>query len=173
MKIFLILIISLSYNSIQALDKACFSPDYHCSCEKNIIEMIDSAKYSIKIVIYSFNNEKIMKALIKAHSRNVDITVLYDKIQHKGDVSRQAKKKKLSIINQLQTAGIKTVEHKSYKIEHSKFIIVDGHTLQTGSFNYTNAAENSNEENCVFITDNDFVDIYEKRFIFLNKKFSK
>jgi len=37
---------------------------------------------------------------------------------------------------------------------HNKFMIIDGKILQTGSFNSSQAAEDSNAENVLIISDN-------------------
>jgi phosphatidylserine/phosphatidylglycerophosphate/cardiolipin synthase-like enzyme len=34
---------------------------------------------------------------------------------------------------------------------HNKFLVVDGMTVETGSFNYTNAAEEKNAENVIIL----------------------
>ena len=38
-----------------------------------------------------------------------------------------------------------------YAIMHDKFIVVDGETVEEGSFNYTSAAEKKNAENAVML----------------------
>ena len=40
-----------------------------------------------------------------------------------------------------------------YAIMHDKFIVVDGETVDAGSFNFTRAAENSNAENVIVLHD--------------------
>jgi phosphatidylserine/phosphatidylglycerophosphate/cardiolipin synthase-like enzyme len=40
-----------------------------------------------------------------------------------------------------------------YAIMHNKFMIIDGITLETGSFNFTKAAERRNSENVLVIHD--------------------
>jgi len=48
---------------------------------------------------------------------------------------------------------------------HSKYIVIDGSTLETGSFNYSSAAESKNAENLLVIRDNQkLADTYLKNW---------
>jgi phosphatidylserine/phosphatidylglycerophosphate/cardiolipin synthase-like enzyme len=47
---------------------------------------------------------------------------------------------------------------------HHKFAIVDGVTLQTGSFNYTDSATRRNRENQLYLADPAIVREYRKEF---------
>ena len=38
-----------------------------------------------------------------------------------------------------------------YAIQHNKFMVIDGHTVQTGSFNYTSSAAERNAENVLVV----------------------
>jgi phosphatidylserine/phosphatidylglycerophosphate/cardiolipin synthase-like enzyme len=41
----------------------------------------------------------------------------------------------------------------NHAIAHNKIIVIDGETVVTGSFNFTNAAQDKNAENLVIIRD--------------------
>src|ERR1700683_5228210 len=47
----------------------------------------------------------------------------------------------------LANQGVPVRVDYKYAIMHDKFIVVDGETLETGSFNFTAAAQNHNAEN--------------------------
>ena len=60
-------------------------------------------------------------------------------------------------------AGIPIRIDSKHAIAHNKVIIVDGHTVQQGSFNYTKAAEEKNGENVLVNWNNPkLADIYLK-----------
>ncbi|WP_322746210.1 phospholipase D-like domain-containing protein [Rouxiella badensis] len=62
-------------------------------------------------------------------------------------------------------AGVAVRTTDAYKIHHDKILIADGNTVETGSFNYTKAAEESNSENAVVLQDMPGVaDIYLKHW---------
>jgi len=50
---------------------------------------------------------------------------------------------------------------------HNKFAIIDGKELITGSFNWTQTAQERNEENMLIIHDQDTIDQYSQRFEYL------
>ena len=54
-----------------------------------------------------------------------------------------------------------------YAILHVKFIVVDGETLETGSFNLTAAAEQRNAENVLVLHDADVAKRYAQEWEWL------
>ncbi len=103
-----------------------------------VIKTIRSAKQSIRVLAYSFTSAPIAQALVEAHKRGVDVQVVLDKSQ---------KSAKYTSATFVANAGIPIRIDSKHAIAHNKVIIVDGHTVQQGSFNYTKAAEASNGEN--------------------------
>jgi phosphatidylserine/phosphatidylglycerophosphate/cardiolipin synthase-like enzyme len=120
-----------------------FSP--HGGCTTLVVKVIDSAKTSVRVLAYSFTSAPIAKALVDAHKRGVDVQVVVDKSQ------RSARYTSATFI---ANAGIPTRIDFKHAIAHNKVIIVDGRTVEQGSFNYTKAAENSNAENVLVNWDN-------------------
>ncbi len=119
-----------------------FSPDG--GAENMVIRVISTAKSSIRMAAYSFTSPKIMKALIAARKRGVDVKVIIDEKSNRSDASRAA-------MNLVANAGIDLRTTSHYKIHHDKYIIVDGTHTETGSYNYTNAAARSNSENVIVV----------------------
>lgn len=113
-----------------------FSPNGGCT--NLVINVIQSARTSIRVLAYSFTSAPIAKALVEAHQRGVDVQVVVDKSQ---------KSAKYTSATFVANAGIPIRIDSKHAIAHNKVIIVDGHTVQQGSFNYTKAAEASNGEN--------------------------
>lgn len=86
---------------------------------------------------YSFTSPEIEAALI---AQGPKVKVILDR-SDVGTLGLQA----------LMSAGISVVIDKKHVIAHNKVIIVDSHTIETGSFNYTQQAERQNAENCLLI----------------------
>lgn len=127
-------------NTAQLKTHVTFSPKKGTT--HNIVNIINNAKQSIKVAAYSFSSKAITKALINAHNRGVEIQIVLDK-------SQQAVK--YSTFNELKRNNIPVRINSKYAIMHNKFMIIDGDILQTGSFNYTEAAENRNAENAITV----------------------
>ena len=82
------------------------------------------------------------EALIAAKRRGVDVRVVLDSKGNQGRAS-------VAAINLLVNAEIEVRTVDNYRIMHDKVAIIDGVTTQTGSFNYSRAAQRSNSENVV------------------------
>jgi phosphatidylserine/phosphatidylglycerophosphate/cardiolipin synthase-like enzyme len=111
-------------------------------CENQVIYWINKANISIHILIYSFTLDSIGNALIEAHSRSVEVKVVFEKSQI-GQGSEYQK---------LRSNCIEVRNDTNPDFMHDKIMIVDGKVILTGSFNWSNNAENSNNENLVVIT---------------------
>ena len=119
-----------------------FSPKGGCT--EAIVDNLNWAEKYIRVQAYSFTSKPIAEALIGAHKRGVDVQVLLDKSQLRGKGSK---------LDLLVQAGVPVRIDKKHAIAHNKVIIIDGVTVLTGSFNFTNAAEDKNAENLLVIRD--------------------
>jgi phosphatidylserine/phosphatidylglycerophosphate/cardiolipin synthase-like enzyme len=109
---------------------------------KLVLDVIASAKSSILVACYSFTNRDIAEALENAAHRGVKVQIVADD---------GASKDKYSQVRIVSAAGIPVRLATRYAIMHNKFMIIDGVTVETGSFNYTAAAVKSNAENAIVI----------------------
>jgi phosphatidylserine/phosphatidylglycerophosphate/cardiolipin synthase-like enzyme len=114
-----------------------FSPKGGCT--ERIVEEIGQAQHEIEMQAYSFTSQPITDALIAAHHRGVKVTVVLDKsdIKEKSEAAEVA------------ADHISTFIDSKHSIAHNKIILIDGQTIITGSFNFTNQAEHNNAENLV------------------------
>ena len=87
----------------------------------------------------------ILRALAAARARGVDVQAVLDKSDER-DHGR-----KVTGARFLVEANIPTWIDDSVAIAHNKVIIIDGHLVIGGSYNYTAAAEHKNAENVTFI----------------------
>ncbi len=116
-----------------------FSPDG--GGEALILKVISRARRDIHLAAYSFTSKPVIEALLVAKRRGVSVRVLVDRKHNIGAQSGRA------ALNILVNAGITVRTISVYAIHHDKFIIVDGHHVQTGSFNYSQSAAKANSEN--------------------------
>ncbi len=124
--------------------QAGFSPEG--SARKLVLETIGSAKHSIQMLAYAFQAPDIMQALVDARSRGVDVRVVIDKKRNLGKASKVA-------MDFVTRNGVELRTNDHFHIHHDKTIIVDGNTVETGSFNFAPSAETVNSENVVVIRD--------------------
>lgn len=106
------------------------------------LRVIDSANDSLYINTYEMSQPDIVKHIIMAKLRGVDVRIVVD--------SRQNHDKNSEIALQLlKNAGCDVNETQAWNIDHDKVIVADRKTRQTGSFNFSNNAVMNNKENTV------------------------
>lgn len=115
-----------------------FSPEG--SAEALVLKVIGSAKHDLRMMGYSFTSPTISAALAKAARSGVDVKLVLDEHGNEGRASKNA-------MNYVVNAGVQLRTIDKYKIQHDKVIVVDGQTVETGSFNYTASAAKANSEN--------------------------
>lgn len=136
--------------------ESAFSPEGRG--EALIIKVINGSDQSIRLAAYSFTSPAIVKALQAAKKRGVEVQVLVDDRGNKG-------KSSIAALNLLVNAGIPTRTISAYAIHHDKYIVSDNKHVQTGSFNYSQAAAKSNSENVLVVWNNpDLAASYSKHW---------
>ncbi|MEK7654740.1 MAG: phospholipase D family protein [Pseudomonadota bacterium] len=127
------------------------------SCYGRIVQLIDGAKESIYMQAYQLTAQPIAEALKRAYSRGVKVYILADKTQ----TSQTGP----TYVPRLAKVGISVqIDHRP-AIAHCKIIIIDGKTTLTGSYNWTDGAENRNAENLVIIENQPAVaSVYRKNW---------
>jgi phosphatidylserine/phosphatidylglycerophosphate/cardiolipin synthase-like enzyme len=128
----------------------CFSADIevgfspNAGAEEIVLKTIQSAHKTIRLAAYSFTSKPVIQALIAAKRRNVDVQCTLDK-------SNAHNKSGEAAANLLVNAGIAVRIDSQHPIHHDKYIVVDNQSVETGSFNYSKAAAESNAENAMVI----------------------
>lgn len=109
-----------------------------------VVKTIESAKTSVRVAAYSSTSKPIAQALLEAHIRGIDVRVAVDKSNTTA---------RYTAATFLANQGVPVRVDRQYAIMHDKFIVVDGVTVETGSFNYTQAGEKANAENVLVLHD--------------------
>lgn len=133
-------------------NEACFSPDENCT--EKLRKFILSAKESVDIAIFDINLTPIVDAIVE-QSQKVKVRLV---------VNRKLSKDSAPAIERFKENKMFYRVGKQKGIMHNKFTIVDGRRLETGSFNYTNGAAHSNQENQIYLSSPTILDQYKVRF---------
>ena len=121
---------------------------------KRILSEIQQAKSSIKIMAFSFTSKEL--ALQLQAKSELDIQVLF---HGSGAHSEYSQMKFLS------SQGIHTeVSLNRRGVMHHKVIIIDDHTVLTGSFNFSKNANTSNDENLLILRSPEIARVYSEEF---------
>lgn len=115
-----------------------FSPD----AEGEVVSFLRSAEKSIDIEMYVFTSEGIIRELADAERRGVRVRVILE--------PRIEDSRKERVFALLSESGVEARWASfSYKLTHSKFVIVDGRRALVGSINFSQSALNLNREAAV------------------------
>ena len=119
---------------------------------ERIIQAINEANDSIWISVAHFNYSNIAQALVEKVKSNprLDVRVIVDQ----GDLAQKSHQGKYLAKNGVPVRiwYYSFKHHHPYsKIMHHKLILIDGKTLITGSFNWSNTAETENFENILVL----------------------
>lgn len=145
----------MSLNTIHPQDllETCFSPGGDCA--SRVVYWIGRANSSIHILIYSFTLNAIGDALVQAKQRGIDVKIVWDKSNWNASGSEYQK---------LKDSGIEVRVDYRHGLLHDKVAIIDQHIIITGSFNWSQAANQENRENLIVIDGQTWAQDYEQQF---------
>ncbi len=123
-----------------------------------IINLIKNAEDSIEIEMYVFTSRDVVDALVDAKARGVNIRIIIERSTISGSNKQ--------IFDELAAKGFNVrYASKTYKLTHSKFMIIDNKSVLVGSHNFSNSALFKNREASVIIADHntvsEFLSIFE------------
>lgn len=107
-----------------------------------VLDTIRGARSTIFVAAYSFTSKPVATALRDATRRGVKVFVLADATEAG---------KGYSAVRFLANERVPVRINGQYAIQHNKFMVIDGATVQTGSFNYTSSAAQRNAENVLVV----------------------
>jgi cardiolipin hydrolase len=137
----------------RTLAEAYFSPGDECRMA--IARLLYQARRSAEVCVFTITDDRLSGSLLEAHRRGVSVRIITD--DSKADDLG-------SDIARLGEAGIPVlVDHSPYHMHH-KFAVLDGHTLLTGSYNWTRGAASDNEENLIVSNDHRFTKLFSATF---------
>lgn len=125
------------------------------SIRDNVLKLINTARKSIDIAVYSIYDDEIFDALLEAKKRGVKIRIITDKLQ-----ATQSE-----VVKKLYDSGFDLKISRGFNngMMHNKYAIFDNEVVITGSFNWSNNAEVYNWENLAVVS-GPYVKIYSEHF---------
>ncbi|MGC9259559.1 MAG: phospholipase D family protein [Phycisphaerae bacterium] len=144
-----------------------FSPDGGATHE--LVRLLNAAQKNIEVQAYSFTSKPVIAALIRAQQRGVKVAIILDRsnVERRNYRTRTYRRFISPGLEAVYTAGIPTYIDDRYLIAHNKVMLIDGHIIITGSFNFSYAAARFNAENMLVIRNVPALfGRYEKNFLF-------
>ncbi len=106
--------------------------------EKRIKKLIQGAKKSVRVAMFTWTRFDLADAIIAARKRGLNVEVVLDR-----NSSTNVSKK---IAQRLLNAGINVRVNQGQELLHHKCLIIDDKTLLNGSANWTKAAFTNNDD---------------------------
>ena len=132
-----------------------FSPKGGCT--DTVVQELAKAHSEILVQAYTFTNQAIAKALVEAKLRGVHVEILLD---HSQEIEVHTD------LHFFAEQGLAPRIDAHHPIAHNKIMILDGRTVITGSFNFTNQAEEHNAENLLVLRNHaDLAAMYRRNFL--------
>ena len=124
------------------MNQAYFSPGPNCRIA--IEQAMETALSELLICVFTISDDRLSDAIMAAHRSGLTVRVISDndKMHDRG-----------SDVERLSQAGVDVRIDCSPEHMHHKFMVIDGHTVMNGSYNWTRSAETRNEENIIAVDD--------------------
>jgi phosphatidylserine/phosphatidylglycerophosphate/cardiolipin synthase-like enzyme len=132
----------------------------HGGIDEHFVEFLDGARRSLDIAIYDFDLDNAADALVRAKGRGVQVRMVMD-----SDTLNNTKDQAVQrAIGKVKGAGIPIVGDNRQPIMHNKFVVRDGDTVWTGSWNFTTGDTYRLNNNAVILRSSDLADNYATEF---------
>ena len=140
--------------------------DHKGGLDEKLTAFINTASTSVDMAIYQFDLPNVTQALLDAKERGAAVRVVTD-IDTLDDPAENAS------FNQLDRAGVPIVGGNADAIMHDKFVVVDGQSVWTGSWNFTTNDTYRYDNNGILIHSPELARSYTVTFekMFKDKKF--
>ena len=118
------------------------SPDVDSVIEQELIALINQATSTLDVALYSFTDDQLGAAVIRAHQRGVTVRVILEE-RNVNSTGNEAEK--------LYKENIPLKVDSASGLFHHKFAVIDNEIVITGSYNWSDSADDDNFENAVVI----------------------
>ncbi len=130
-----------------------FSPEDGKVIEQRLVDLVNAATVSVRVMAFSFTVDELANAMISRHNAGVDIMALFE-----------ARGSLQGAMRPLGCAGIPVKQDGNPQTLHHKVIIIDNQIVVTGSFNFSKNAIEQNSENMLIIYDAQLAQQYTAQF---------
>ncbi len=131
-----------------------FSPDDGVAAQ--LMNLLQGAQESILFLAYTFTSDDLAQIIKSKHEAGIRVAGVMD--------NELITSNEGSDFNLFTKAGLNVRRDGNPGLMHDKIIIIDGSIVVTGSYNFTAAAENRNDENILVIHSKEIAEFYTSEF---------
>jgi len=121
----------------------------------HVVDHLNQAKQSIHFLAFSFTHDGIGQAVMDRARAGVQVAGVFETT---GSETR------FSEFGKMKQAGIDVLQDGNPYSMHHKVFVVDGHLVMFGSFNFSDSADNDNDENLLIVDDPALAAAFEAEF---------
>ena len=132
----------------------CFSPE--TSCARLIVQTVSLAQKSINFMAFSFTHDAIGNEMLARAKSGVSVSGVFETVGSQTQYSEYGKLKK---------AGLDIYTDGNPWSMHHKVIIIDNRIVIFGSFNFSESADSSNDENLLIVDDAHLAQAFTNEFL--------
>ncbi len=130
------------------------------SLDAELAAFIDQSEQRLDVAIYDLDLENVARALARAKERGVRVRLVTDQ----DTLTDERNEKVQRAFNVLRQAGVPIVADNRSGIMHHKFIVRDGQTVWTGSWNFTENDAYRYNNNAIVIHSSELATAYQLEF---------
>ncbi|MFM7151636.1 MAG: phospholipase D-like domain-containing protein [Gemmataceae bacterium] len=127
----------------------------HDRVAQRVVEAVSKAKKSIHFMAFSFTHDGIGDAMLARSRAGVEVSGIFEKTQMTGTHCEY---------HRMAQAGLAVFPDGNPRNMHHKVIVIDGEVVIAGSFNFSDSADKSNDENLVVMHNSSIARAYEDEF---------
>jgi phosphatidylserine/phosphatidylglycerophosphate/cardiolipin synthase-like enzyme len=133
-------------------------------CTEAVVRELGRARREVLVLAYSFTSKPIAQALVEAKKRGAHVEIILDRSNEHDTYSE---------LGFLIEQGLAPYLDAHHAIAHNKVMVIDRHTVITGSFNFTHQAEIENGENLLILMGHADLNVLYRQNFLLHKEHSQ
>lgn len=122
---------------------------------EHLVQLVRQAQESVHFMAFSFTHDDLGEALVERARRGVEVRGVFEQRNINSEFSEH---------HRLACDGMDVRIDGNSGSMHHKVFIIDGTIVVTGSFNFSNNADRSNDENMVFLNHTGIGADYDREF---------
>jgi phosphatidylserine/phosphatidylglycerophosphate/cardiolipin synthase-like enzyme len=120
-----------------------------------LVPLIEGAQDSVAFMAFSFTHDSLGAAMLGRAGAGVEV---------RGVFETRGSETEYSEMSRLACAGVPVRQDGNPGTLHHKVLVIDGETVVTGSLNFSENADESNDENVVIVSNRDIAAQYLQEF---------
>ncbi len=120
-----------------------------------LVPLVEQAQESVTFMAFSFTDDDLGAAMLERAEAGVEVAGIFE---------TRASETEYSELPMLYCAGVPVRQDGNPSTFHHKVIVIDGEIVVTGSFNFSEGADDSNDENVLIIVNRDVAAQYLAEF---------